>query len=92
MTKTTKYLQTIYNLLNDQKFQFMHKVLQKDVHRYFLESVKPNVETYREAANLIEKENNSAVRQTRTKIQLSGLQVERFVENDVDTAAALAVV
>lgn len=70
----------------------MHKLLRIDAHRYFLESVKTNVETYREAANLLKKEYNSVVRQTRVKSHLSGLRVERFVENDVDTATALAVV
>lgn len=42
-----------YSLSNDQNFQFMHSLLRKDAHRFFLESVKPNVETYHKVANLL---------------------------------------
>lgn len=47
-------------------------------------TVKPQI--------FFKKEYNSVVRQTRIKNHLSGLRIERFVKDDVNTAAALVVV
>lgn len=77
---------------DDQKIRFKINTSRKNANRLFLESVNPNVESYHEAANLLKNEYNSAVRQTRIKFHLSGLWIERFVKDEVDTAAALAVV
>lgn len=67
-------------------------MLRKDAHRYFLETVMPDVETYHDAAILLEKKYNFVVGQAQIKIHLSSLRVERFVKNDVNAAAALAIV
>lgn len=69
-----------YNITAEQKFQFMQKVLKKDVHRFFLESVEPKVETYHEASNILEKQYTSVVGQTRIKHHLSRLCTEALCE------------
>lgn len=42
-----------YNLIPKQQLQFMHNILQKDAHRFFLESVRPIEKTYLEAASYL---------------------------------------
>lgn len=44
-----------YNLYEEQQLIYLHNLLPKDAHPYYLEKVKPNVETYAEALELIKK-------------------------------------
>lgn len=41
---------------------------------------------------LIERKYKSIVRQTRVKNHLGGLKVQKFIKNNIDTAAALTMV
>lgn len=81
-----------YNLSDEQKLKYLHNLLRKDAHRFYLESVKPNSETYDNAVELLEKEYNSIVRQTRVKNHLNSLRLTQFITADTDTASALAKV
>lgn len=81
-----------YDLDDDQRFRYLHNLLRKDAHRFYLDSVRPNASTYEEAVTLLEKEYNSVVRQTRVKNHLNGLRLTQFINNDTDTAGALAKV
>lgn len=81
-----------YKITDKQQLRFMHNLLRKDTHRFFLDQVKPHAQTYREAVDLIDTEYNSIVRQTRVKNHLSTLRVKDYETEDTETAAALAKV
>lgn len=81
-----------YNLNEEQKLQYLHNLMSKDAHRFYLEKVKPNAKTYVDAVIMIDKEYNSVVRQTRVKNHLSSLRLATYITSEVDTAAALAIV
>lgn len=70
----------------------MHNKLRKEAHRIFLQSVKFSVTHKNEAAELLEKEYHSFGRQTRIENHFNGLLIEQNVKDDVDIAAALAIV
>lgn len=50
-----------YDYSEKQNLKYLHNLLSKDAHRYYLEKVKPNVTNYIDAMKLIEKEYNSVV-------------------------------
>lgn len=79
-----------YGLREEQRLRYLHNLLCKDVHRFYLETVKPNVKTYAEAINKIGMEYNSIVCQTRVKNCLNKLLLEQCITSDIYTAAVLA--
>lgn len=81
-----------YNLTEEQRFKYLHNLLRKDAHRFFLDSVKPVAKSYSGAVELLEKEYNSVVRQTRVKNHLNGLRLSQFINDETDVASALAKV
>lgn len=81
-----------YNLSMDQRLRYLHNLLSKDAHRFYLDFVKPSARTYHDAISLIDKEYNSVVRQTRVKNHLASLRVDHLIDANTDAAAALAKV
>lgn len=81
-----------YHLNEKQHLSYLHNLLPKEGHPYYLEEVNLDVETYAEAVALTEKEFILLVRQTRLKNHLSNLRFAKFVNTDVNTAAALAII
>lgn len=61
-----------YNLSDKQKMQYLHNLLSKDALRFYLDRVQPFTVTYQQAIDAIDREYNSAVRQTRIKNYLNG--------------------
>lgn len=51
-----------YNLSHEQQFRFLHNILCKDAHRFYVETMKPFARNYGEAVMMPEKSYNSVVR------------------------------
>lgn len=81
-----------YNLTQPQKLQYMHNILHKDAHRFYVDRVKAYATTFDQAVRMIDSEYNSPVRQNRVKNVLTSLRVTNFMNENVDTAMALAKV
>lgn len=79
-----------YKLSATQKLQYLHNILRNDASRFFLDRVQPYANTYVQAVDMIDKEYNSPVRQTRVKNYLSSLRVSTFVEEGTEISQALA--
>lgn len=81
-----------YNLTGPQKLQYLHNIVTKDAHRFYIDRVKAYATTYEQAVGMIEAEYNSPVRQSRVKNYLNSLRMHDFIGDKTDSAAALAKV
>lgn len=79
-----------YGLSDNQSLRFLHNLVCKDVHRFYLDMVDPVAQLYKEDVLLFENEYNSIVRQTPVKTFLNDRVLEMFPTGIKNTAAALA--
>lgn len=81
-----------YNLSATQKFQYLHNILRRDALRFYLDRVQNYATNFPQAVEMIDREYNSPVRQTRVKNYLNGLRVSEFVTEGTEISSALAKV
>ena len=68
-----------YNLSVTQKLQYMHNLLRGEAKRFYLDKVDKYSTSFTQAVDIIEKEYNSTVPQTKVKSYLNTLRSSKFV-------------
>lgn len=81
-----------YKLNPSQNLQYLHNTLSKDAQRFYIDRVEQYATTYQQAIDMIDREYNSPVRQTRIKNYLKSLRVRNFVLEGMEVSTALAKV
>lgn len=88
------YLQVTrdFSLTNDQKLQFMYNIFGGEAKRYFDSHVEGHVATFSEAVLIMNKQYNSATRQTAVQNRLSNLRFGRLTAQGLTEKAALETI
>lgn len=79
-------------LSSEEKLQYLHTFLSEDALRFHFDTVQPQVVTYQQDVDLIDREHNFAVRKARVKIQLNGLRVSAMVSKGTKKLVARSTV
>ena len=81
-----------YSLDPTQRLQYMHNLLSGDGKRFFLGKVEGYAPDFNQVVGIVEKEYNSAVRQTKVNSFLNTLRISKFISKGAETSEALAKV
>lgn len=78
-----------FGLNEHQKLSYLHNLLSKDAHRYYLGKVKLHVTLYSDTVETIEK--GFLVQQTKFKNHLSNSRNSSYITSEADSAYALTL-